>query len=164
MFDSAARSLDEPIIDSAPRAASSRPLLHLWLARVRDGREPDYRAFAVGVLRPLFQSHAGCGGVTFLSLDARVHAVITQWHGPDDVVALQLSPSYSRTVERIIAEGLIEAVAPVALWPVPPDIATWSRTLAMRVGRAIEQLTTVAAPEPRATHFKPGFPNAAAVS
>jgi predicted N-acetyltransferase YhbS len=78
--------------------------------------------------------------VSFLALDGRVNGVITQWRSADDVVALQLSPRYQDTMARVLSEGLLEAMAPVALWPIPTDVARWSRALALRVHRAMENL------------------------
>lgn len=114
-----------------------RPLLRLWVARVRIGREAAYEAFAETISRPMLLQHAGCRSVNFMRLRDGYHAVLTQWRGADDVVALQLSKRYQDTVRQLRAADLLEAVAPVSLWPVPTDLVTWARALARRVERGM---------------------------
>lgn len=123
--------------------AVHRPLLRLWVARVRVRCETAYHEFAEQISRPMFLEHAGCRIVTLVPLYDRHHAVLTQWRSADDIVALQLSARYQDAVKRLMATDLIEAVAPVSLWPVPTDIGAWARTLGRRVERAIQQLSPV---------------------
>lgn len=150
MFDAAVLNFESPVAEAAPqRSPAHRPLLRLWLARVVAGREDAYCDFVERIARPVFEAHEGCGAVTLLIVDDSHHALLTQWSSPDDLVALQLSLRHQAMVEQLLRADLVEAVAPVSLWPMSGDVPSLAQSLRQRIARAMEQLMPL---RPATTH------------
>ena len=89
----------------------------IWRTRIDPCQATEYRLFAQEQSLPMFRAHEGFIGVVFGEAgDERV--VITLWTAPEAVAALDSSPLYSETVERIEATGFIVGPSTIEVFEV----------------------------------------------
>jgi len=85
---------------------TQRLLARIWHTEIDPGRADDYERFARQVSLPMFEAQPGFAGVLMLRDGARCQ-VITLWESSEAIDALNSSPTYRATVERILAEGFL---------------------------------------------------------
>lgn len=78
----------------------------LWKTGLQAGRGEAYEAFAREVSLPMFRAQEGYLGC-LMSRDDTTGLVLTLWRDADAVRALDTSPSYRATVERILAAEVL---------------------------------------------------------
>src|SRR5437764_13344844 len=89
----------------------------VWRTKVDQRRADEDRRFAEDQSLPMFRAHEGFIGVVFGEAgDERV--VITLWTAPEAVAALDSSPLYRETVERIEATGFIVGPSTIEVFEV----------------------------------------------
>lgn len=81
-------------------------IARLWHTRIDPERAEEYEAFARDISLPMFQAQTGYGGVLMFR-DGSECTVLTLWKSVDAVEALDASPIYRSTVERIKAAGFL---------------------------------------------------------
>jgi len=92
-------------------------IARIWRTRIDQRCAAEYRRFAKEQSLPMFRAHEGFIGVVFCEArDERV--VITLWATPEAVAALDASPVYRETVERIETSGFIVGPSSVEVFEV----------------------------------------------
>jgi heme-degrading monooxygenase HmoA len=92
-------------------------IARIWRTRIDKQRADEYERFADQESLPMFRAHEGLIGVIFGGAeDDRV--VISLWGSAHDVAALDASPIYQQTVERIEATGFIVGPSSVEVFAV----------------------------------------------
>ena len=81
-------------------------IARIWHTDIDPDRAAEYESFAREISLPMFRQQQGFVGVLMVREGSRCR-VITVWRGPEDVAALDTSPSYKDTVARIIAKGFL---------------------------------------------------------
>lgn len=92
-------------------------ILRVWRAEIDPARAAEYERFARERSLPMFRSHNGFRGCTFLR-DGADCTVVTAWAGPGDVAALEASDHYRETVAAIMAAGFIRTAGAALAGPV----------------------------------------------
>ena len=82
-------------------------ITRIWRTEVRPERLEEYEAFAAEISLPMFRGQPGCEGVLMFRDGSNCH-VLTLWRSQSDIDRLDSSPSYSKTVERILASGFLK--------------------------------------------------------
>lgn len=78
----------------------------LWKTGLRAGQGEAYEVFAREVSLPMFRAQEGYLGCV-MTRDDTTGLVLTMWRDADALRALDTSPSYHATVERILATGVL---------------------------------------------------------
>jgi heme-degrading monooxygenase HmoA len=92
-------------------------IARVWRTRIDQRRAEEYRRFADEASLPMFRAHEGFVGAVFGEAhDERV--VITLWRDSEAVAALDSSPVYRDTVQRIEATGFILGPSSVEVFEV----------------------------------------------
>jgi hypothetical protein len=81
-------------------------IVRIWRTRVDVGRVREYERFAIDRSLPMFRQQPGFLGVLFARTGGDC-LVLTVWHGPGAIEALEASPSYLETVARITDAGFL---------------------------------------------------------
>lgn len=81
-------------------------LARTWYTEIDPDRAEEYERFAREISLPMFRAQQGFAGVLMVR-DGTQCRVITLWHGPEDITALETSPTYQHTVARIIGAGFL---------------------------------------------------------
>jgi hypothetical protein len=106
-------------------------IIRIWRTQIDESRAEEYRAFADSKSLPMFHAQPGFAGVLFAARGAE-RAVITLWHEPASVEALDHSHSYTTTVAAIEATGILQGESTVELLDLEnaflPDTAELRRT------------------------------------
>src|SRR5438128_1761825 len=92
-------------------------IVRIWRTKIDRERADEYRRFANDQSLPMFGAHQGFIGVVFgENEDERV--VITFWASREAAAALDASPLYRETVERIEASGFILSPSAVEIFDI----------------------------------------------
>lgn len=89
----------------------------IWRTGVVENRIDEYEAFARDVSLPMFRAQQGYRGVV-MGGDGGRRCVITYWENDEAIAALDCSPSYKATVERIVATGFLNGEQSVEIYDV----------------------------------------------
>lgn len=82
----------------------------IWRTTIDANRADEYERFASEQSLPMFRRHDGFLGVVFAGTGSE-RVVITFWSSHEAIDALNRSPLYRETVERIEATGFITGPA-----------------------------------------------------
>src|SRR5438128_254618 len=92
-------------------------IVRIWRTKIDRKRADEYRRFANAQSLPMFRAHRGFIGVVFGETeDERI--VITFWASREAAAALDASPLYRETVERIEATGFVVGPSTVEIFEV----------------------------------------------
>jgi heme-degrading monooxygenase HmoA len=81
-------------------------VVRIWRTKIDPGRAGEYRQFVNEDSLPMFRKHEGFVGVVFAGVQAE-RIVITFWRNREAVEALNRSPIYRKTGNRIENAGFI---------------------------------------------------------
>jgi hypothetical protein len=81
-------------------------LARVWTTGVRPQRVDDYERFARDISLPMFRTQQGFLGC-IMSHRNGIARVLTVWSDADAIAALEQSPTYRATVEKILAADLL---------------------------------------------------------
>jgi heme-degrading monooxygenase HmoA len=87
----------------------------IWHTEIDPDRAEEYEKFAREVSLPMVKAQPGFAAALMLRNGASCR-VITVWTSHEAIAALDGSPSYRETVERILAEGFIRGEQSVELF------------------------------------------------
>lgn len=90
-------------------------IVRMWTASVAEDRITDYERFAATESLAMFKSQRGNLGVFFTRRESTC-TVVSLWDSDAAIEALTASPTYERTVRRIMATGFIVGVATTTTW------------------------------------------------
>ena len=85
---------------------NERLIARIWHTEVDTGRADEYETFARDISLPMFGAQPGFAGVLMLR-DGSHCQVITLWQSHEAIAALNSSPTYRQTVDRILARGFL---------------------------------------------------------
>jgi heme-degrading monooxygenase HmoA len=93
-------------------------LVRIWRTGVEDARLAEYGEFERERSLPMFWEQRGLLGVLFLREADDRAAALTFWEDEEAIQALATSPSYNRTVEALLATGLLRGEQTVEVFEV----------------------------------------------
>jgi heme-degrading monooxygenase HmoA len=83
-------------------------IVRIWRGEIDPARAEEYERFAQERSLPMFRSHAGFRGCSFLR-DGADCTVVTLWERLGDAAALEGSDRYRDTVAAIMAAGFVRS-------------------------------------------------------
>ncbi|MCA1847840.1 MAG: hypothetical protein LC704_02430 [Actinobacteria bacterium] len=93
-------------------------LVRIWRTGVDAARLAEYGEFERERSLPMFREQRGLLGVLFLREADDRAAALTFWEDEEAIQALATSPSYNRTVEALLATGLLRGEQTVEVFEV----------------------------------------------
>ena len=93
-------------------------LVRIWRTSVDAARLAEYGEFERKRSLPMFREQRGLLGVLFLREADDRAAALTFWEDEEAIQALATSPSYNRTVETLLATGLLRGEQSVEVFEV----------------------------------------------
>ena len=93
-------------------------LARIWRTSVDAARLAEYGEFERKRSLPMFREQRGLLGVLFLREADDRAAALTFWEDEEAIQALATSPSYNRTVETLLATGLLRGEQTVEVFEV----------------------------------------------
>jgi heme-degrading monooxygenase HmoA len=90
-------------------------IVRMWTTSVVPERIADYERFAATESLAMFKSQRGNLGV-FFTRTGSTCVVVSLWDSSAAVEALNTSPTYQRTVRRIMDTGFLEGPSSTTVW------------------------------------------------
>jgi heme-degrading monooxygenase HmoA len=90
-------------------------IVRMWTTSVVPQRIAEYERFAARESLPMFKSQRGNLGVLF-TRSGSTCTVVSLWDSNAAVDALSRSPTYQRTVRRIMATGFLKGPSSTTVW------------------------------------------------
>ena len=112
-------------------------LVRIWRMGVDAARFAEYEEFEREHSLPMFRAQRGLVGVLFLREAGDRAAALTVWEDEGTLRALDASPSYARTVEKLLATSLLKGEQTVEVFRVAggqADTEEWAEALRRRQG------------------------------